>query len=240
VNERLTLATSSGLALVVLAFHVATGLVALIAGSLALSVRKGGVWHRRSGLIFAYSMIATGIAITGVHAFEGRPFASGGFFIIYFVLTAWTTVRPLPAANRQVEVGLMIIALAMAAQGLVAAATAIGSHSTSVGGVPVGMVLFTSVVLLLAVVGDARMFWSNGIHGTRRIARHLWRMCFALFIASGSFLLGQMQFIPRPLRVLPVLMFLAVLPLLLLLYWMWRVRLRRNIRGLLTTQAIET
>jgi hypothetical protein len=59
-------------------------------------------------------------------------------------------------------------------------------------------------------------------------------MCFGLFIASGSFFLGQMRFFPRPIRIPGLLMVPAVLPLVALLYWLWRVRVRRNLRGLAT------
>ena len=61
-------------------------------------------------------------------------------------------------------------------------------------------------------------------------------MCFALFIATGSFFLGQMKFIPEPIRIVPVISALAVAPLVILLYWMWRVRLRRRLTGIIVGQ----
>jgi hypothetical protein len=42
-------------------------------------------------------------------------------------------------------------------------------------------------VMLLAAVGDVRMLVGGGVVGAKRIGRHLWRMCFGLFIAAGSF-----------------------------------------------------
>ena len=68
------------------------------------------------------------------------------------------------------------------------------------------------------------MMLAGGLQGAQRIARHLWRMCFSLFIASGSFFLGQAKVIPKPIRIFPVLALLALLPLVLLLYWLVRVR----------------
>jgi len=104
-------------------------------------------------------------------------------------------------------------------------------------GVPAGMNLFMGSIMLLAAAGDARMLVRHGVMGTRRIRRHLWRMCFGLFIATGSFFLGPAN---RPLRLLravgfrqelfrallrqEVLLFLAVLPLLLLVFWVVRIR----------------
>jgi hypothetical protein len=91
---------------------------------------------------------------------------------------------------------------------------------------------FLGTVYLLAAVGDIRMIRAGGITGPRRLARHLWRMCFALFIATGSFFLGQMKFIPEPVRILPLLMTLGVGPLLVLLYWMWRILVRKKLKGI--------
>ena len=53
-------------------------------------------------------------------------------------------------------------------------------------------------------------------------------MCFALFIATGSFFLGQAKVIPQPLRIFPVLTVLALLPLVFMLYWLVRVRKRHR------------
>lgn len=96
------------------------------------------------------------------------------------------------------------------------------------------MMFFMATIVLLAAIGDVRMIRAGCLHGTRRLARHLWRMSFGLFIASGSFFLGQMKFIPEPIRNVPLIVLVAVSPLVMLLYWMWRVRLTQNLRGLMT------
>jgi hypothetical protein len=68
------------------------------------------------------------------------------------------------------------------------------------------------------------MIRTGGLFGAQRIARHLWRMCFSLFIASGSFFLGQAKVIPKPIRIVPLLAIPALLPLVLMFYWLLRVR----------------
>ena len=239
MSERLTLATSTGLPFLSLAFHFATGLIAIAAGFLGLAVRKGGAWHRRSGLVFVYAMIATGITATGIALYEGRPSNIGGVLIVYFVLTAYTAVKPLPGVSGRVDIGLMVLALPFAAAGYSRAFIAFGRPGNQIDGVPAGMLLFLATVVLLAVIGDFRMIRAGGIQGTRRLARHLWRMSFALFIASGSFFFGQMKFIPEPIRILPLIAVLGVSPLAMLLYWMWRVRLKQNLRGLMTAKPLE-
>lgn len=57
-------------------------------------------------------------------------------------------------------------------------------------------------------------------------------MSFALFIAALSFFLGQAKVIPKPIRI-PGLLALPVLAVLVtMLYWLWRVRIRRSLRGI--------
>jgi len=90
----------------------------------------------------------------------------------------------------------------------------------------------------------ARMLVRGGVLGAKRIARHLWRMCFGLFIAAGSFFLGPSN---RPLRLLsavglgqhlsPTLfstslyLILTILPLILLIFWLVRVRFTNAYNG---------
>jgi hypothetical protein len=80
-------------------------------------------------------------------------------------------------------------------------------------------------VILLAAVGDVRMLVRGGVFGKQRIARHLWRMCYALFTAAGSLFLGQQQVFPAFLRHINVLFVPAILPLVLRIFWLFRVRL---------------
>jgi len=58
------------------------------------------------------------------------------------------------------------------------------------GGLVAPYFVFGSVALL-AIAGDIRMLRMGGLAGARRLLRHLWRMCVALFIAAGSFFLGM-------------------------------------------------
>ena len=237
MSDRLTLATSTGLPFLVLAFHVGTGVIALVAGIIAIAARKGGKWHRRGGIVFVYTMIATGIAIAGISAYEGKPF-TGGVLVIYLVFTAWTAVRPLPGGGRWADVALMVLAFTFAAGGYARAFATLGMPGSQMDGVPAGMHFFMATIILLAAVGDLRMIWAGGIRGTRRVARHLWRMCFALFIASGSFAaqLPQMKLLPPSIPLVPLIVVMGAGPLVVLLYWMWRVRLRQNLRGMMTAQ----
>lgn len=238
MSDRVTLATSTGLPFLALAFHVGMGMIGLVSGFIAITVRKGGTWHRRSGIVFVYAMIAMGITATGIAAYEGAPTVVGGVLTAYLVFTAYTTVKPLPGDARRIDIGLMVLAFTIAAAQYTYAFIAFGKPGNQMAGVPAGMMVFMGTIVLLAAIGDARMIRAGRIQGTRRLARHLWRMSFGLFIASGSFLLGQMKFIPEPIRIVPLIFVVAVSPLLMLLYWMWRVRLKQNLRGMMTAKPI--
>jgi hypothetical protein len=62
-------------------------------------------------------------------------------------------------------------------------------------------------------------------------------MCFALFIAALSFFIGQAHVFPKPIRI-PGLLVLPVLAVLVtMLYWLWRVRIRRSLRGIVRVSA---
>lgn len=238
VSDRVTLATSTGLPFLALAFHVGTGLIGFVSGFIAITVRKGGTWHRRSGTVFVYAMIAMGLMATGIALYEGAPTMVGGVLTAYLVFTAYTAVKPLSGDTRRIDIGLMVLAFMLAAAQFAYAFVAFGRPGHQMGGVPAGMMFFMGTIVSLAAIGDARMIRVGRLQGTRRLARHLWRMCFGLFIASGSFLLGQMKFIPEPIRIVPLIFGLAVSPLVILLYWMWRVRLKRNLRGMMTAKPI--
>jgi hypothetical protein len=118
------------------------------------------------------------------------------------------------------------------------------SGASSQDGVPVGMTFFMGSVCLFAAAGDVRMLVRGGVLGAKRIARHLWRMCYGLFIAAGSFFLGPQN---RPLRLLSAVrigqhlppaffsttlyLILTVLPLILLIFWLVRVRFTNAYKG---------
>ena len=73
------------------------------------------------------------------------------------------------------------------------------------------------------------MMRSGPLEGARRIARHLWRMSFALFIAALSFFIGQAKVLPEAIRI-PGLLALPVLAVLVtMFYWLWRVRAKRPV-----------
>ncbi|HET7228787.1 MAG TPA: hypothetical protein VFJ16_02160 [Longimicrobium sp.] len=206
--------------------HLAGGSVSLVAGYAALFAPKGGRFHRLAGMLFVYAMIALGIGAVFVGLARGKSAWLGGPLVIYLVVTSMLAVRRTPAPSRSRDTALMALALVL---GLVSLAGALRVFMDPRG--PMGMApgfagMVNALVLLLCAAGDFRVLRSGPPTGTRRLARHLWRMCYALFTATGSFFLGQAKVLPEPLRITPVLLVLAFLPLPAMFYWLWRVRRR--------------
>jgi len=232
--DRVTFATSSGITWLALAAHLAFGLLSIGAGAIALAVGKGGRLHKQSGTVFTWGMIGLGLTAAGIGMYETVPSqVFAGLLAVYLVFTAMTTVKPLPGIGQRVDVALMVLVFAYAAANLYAGVTEWLDPTIQVIGRPrVVPPLVGGSVFLLAALGDFRALRAGGLTGSHRLARHLWRMCFALFIATGSFFLGQMTFIPGPVRILPLLLVLALAPLVFLFYWMWRVRVRGRLNGI--------
>lgn len=240
--DRVTFATSSGIVWLALAVHFAAGLVAIVTGGIALGVAKGGRSHKQSGLAFTYAMIVLGLTAAAIGAYEKVPSqVFAGLLAAYLVFTGMTTVKPLPGIGQRVNVALMLLAFAYAVTNLYAGSVEWLDPTVEVVGRPrVVPPLVIGSVMLLAAIGDLRAIRAGGLRGTRRLARHLWRMCFALFVATGSFFLGQMKVIPEPVRIVPLLLLLGFAPIVFLFYWMWRVRVRGRLTGVVvsTTQQL--
>jgi len=209
-----------------LPIHVAAGGLALVLGTMALSVKKGGTVHRRSGLLFVYAMVVMGISA----AILGN--VGGGVMTIYFAGTALTTVRPVSAWTRTFNVAALVLVVGLALLTIAGGVKAFNSPGGFLKGVPFLMFFFLATVMILAAAGDVRIMRIGMPRGGPRLARHLWRMCFALFIAAGSFFSVRERvakilpelFTTAPMRALPILLLFSAM-----LYWLWRVRGRRTL-----------
>jgi uncharacterized membrane protein len=240
--DRVTFATSSGVVWLSLALHFAAGLASILAGVVAIAATKGGQLHKRSGMVFTVGMLVLGLSAAGIGAYERQPSqVFAGLLAAYLVFTAMSTVKPLPGVGPRVDAVLMVLAFAYAVVSLYSGVHEWLDPSVPVVGRPrVVPPLVIGTVMLLAAVGDLRALRAGGLRGSRRLARHLWRMCFALFVATGSFFLGQMKFVPEPVRIVPLLLVVAFAPLVVLFYWMWRVRVRGRLGGVILSPAQST
>jgi uncharacterized membrane protein len=207
-----------------LPIHIAAGGLALVLGAVALSVKKGGTIHRRGGLLFVYAMLVMGMTA----AILGN--VGGGLMAVYFVVTALTTVRPVSPWTRRINVAALVLVAGLASLDILGGVKAFNSPRGSLNGVPFAMFFFLATIMILAAIGDVRIMRFGLPRGGPRLARHLWRMCFALFIAAGSFFSIRervAKILPEPLTTAPMRMLPILLIFGAMFYWLWKVRRRR-------------
>jgi len=217
---------------IVFALHILGGAVAMVAGLVALCVRKGGRLHRKAGDVFVVAMLVMAVfaAILGFM----RPgqiinvFIAG--FTLYLVTTAWLTAHRGNAVAGAPEKVSLAVALMLCAPfallifQIVTGVTLFESAFAIRGAILIALCVFATIIAI-AAIGDARVVLNRGISGTPRVARHLWRMCFGLTLALGSaFTNGFARLLPGPYHVPPVFFLPQLLMLVVLLYWVVRVR----------------
>lgn len=216
--------------------HITAGTISLVAGYTALYASKGAPVHRRAGTVFVATMLAMcASAIVLAIGRRAAPFlnVSAALLTASLVATSLTTVRSASGLTRAVERSATMLCLAVGVSNLMfgmEAARAINGLGRD--GIPAFPFFMFGVVGTLAAVGDARVALGRRLQGSLRLARHLWRMTFALFVAALSFFIGQADVIPEPVRIRPLLALPVLAVLLTMFYWLWRVRVKQSVRGL--------
>ncbi len=204
----------------VMALHIAGGILALPAGAAAVAARKGGRLHVAAGIIFFVAMLLLGVTAAILEPFRtppGSPVA--GLFVLYFAGTSWVASRRRDGRTGRFEIAACAAALGMAA--LMIWSVAMNGATTPAGP---GAIYALSGVCVLAGLLDLNAILRRRLTPRQRIARHLWRMCFAFFIATGSFFLGQQDVLPAAVRGSPVLFALAFAPFAVMGWWLARMR----------------
>jgi hypothetical protein len=212
--------------------HIGGGILGILSGTAALSFRKGSPRHVLAGKVFVASMLTMAAAAVYLAILKHQtPNILAGFLAFYLITTGWLTARRGDGQTSRFDWGVLLIPLAGGSWVWFIGLEKLFSHTPPNDGVPIGMDFFIGSVMLLAAAGDIRMMVRSGLFGTKRLVRHLWRMCFGLFIATGSFFLGQQQVFPAVLRGSILLIVLAVLPLIVLIFWLLRVRFTDAYKG---------
>lgn len=218
----------------VFALHIGGGMLALVAGTVAAAAPKGGRLHRRFGGIFFAAMVVMALSAIALAAILPGQLINIfiGIFTLYLTGTAWLAVRRKPGtagaadwiaalAGIAISAPFVIIAVQLAAGMKLFFTSAIEFK----GPVLIALYVFTAI-LVIAAASDVAVVLRHGIAGRARIARHLWRMCLSLGLAYGSgFTNGLARLLPGPYHVPPAFFLPQLAPVLLLVYWMVRVRM---------------
>ena len=212
--------------------HAFGGIIAILSGWTSMLARKGSRVHRKSGDIFVVSMIV--MAVFGGYVAYTKSQTLNVFaaiFTFYLVSSAWLT-----AARRPRQIGRAEYALLLLALGTAIAAFIVGANRASVGrsSLAAGYFIFGSIGFLSAG-GDIRLVIGRGVEGAKRMVRHLWRMCFALFVATASFFIGtasdpvlhrtglRARLFPEAVRKTHLPQVPALILVVLTIFWLCRV-----------------
>jgi hypothetical protein len=227
-------------AAIILYAHIAGGTVGILAGAAALTVRKGRGLHVLAGNTFFVAMIV----MAGIGAFVAPLLSSAqgdpkwgdsiiAFFTCYLVATGWATVRRKAGTIGRFERVAFAFAALLAGVAIFFGAVAAGDPDGLVGGSPAQSYFVFGGIIALAAALDLKTILNGGVSGVPRIARHLWRMCLALFVATASLFFGQQDELPQVMRDLPLLLLiLGFAPFALMLFWLVRIRFAKAIARL--------
>ena len=185
--------------------------------------RKGSGPHRVAGTVFFLAMLFMAATASVLETMKPEPGSVvSGLMTIYFVATAWVAGRRKDGEAGAFEIVAVIAALALAI------ALAMGAYALATGETKAPNPVFPYVLygisgaMALAAVADLSVVIRRGLIGTQRIARHLWRMCFGLFIAVGSFAAQGARVLPPGVR-MPVLLASMILIFGVMFFWLVRV-----------------
>jgi len=208
-----------------LLLHICAGSVGLLSGFVAMAFRKGSRRHGLAGDVFVVSMLALGATGAYLGFMKDQVLnALMGLLTFYLVGTAWLTARHHDGETSWVDRGALAVPVILGSAMLAYGFKAVHSATGEIGGYAPGFYLGWGTIALLLAFGDVRMLMHGGYSGTRRVARHLWRMCFGWFIASASVFLARQRIFPEIVRRSGSLYLLTILPILLMVFWLVRVR----------------
>jgi uncharacterized membrane protein len=222
----------------VLSLHIVSGTAGVLAGAAALSLPKGSRWHGLIGSAFVVAMMSLALTGIGMAIVKSQPGnILGGSLTAYLVSTSWWTAR-----HRAVRIGIfdwaaVIVGSAIAGTGLTLGIAAARSPSGMVFSYGPGPYFMLGSVGLLAFLGDVRLLVRRSLSTSQRLRRHLWRMCFALFIGTSSIFLARPYLFPAFMSTTGALYVLTFFPLVLMIFWLIRVRFAKAYRNRIPSEA---
>lgn len=206
--------------------HLIVGTVTVLAGALALISKKGRILHRFSGNLFFACMLL--LCLSGLYLSFSRSITFTiylALLAIYLVATGWVAVKRRDGAIGLFEtmamLAIFLAGLACAISGILTPTSPAAAQDVP----PAGAYYVLAALAMFFGVLDVHVVRRGGVAGKHRIARHLWRMCFAMFIAVTIFFLGNSNVLPEFLQD-PGLLNLPILAVvILMIFWLCRVLL---------------
>lgn len=206
--------------------HFLVGVICLFAGGAPFLVRKGGLTHRLAGRVFVVSMLL--LCTSGLSMSLTRSILFTAFLALlagHAVTTGWMSAARITGWAERIAAGLIsLVALTAFGSGLFVANLPSGTLNDLP---PVAFYCLGGVALWIAAI-DVLALRRGPANDRQRLTRHVWRMGFALFIASFIFFFGNSSVLPAVLRT-PLALMTPVLTVIgVTLYAGFRMRFGRR------------
>lgn len=231
----------------ILFLHICCGVLGLLSGAAAISLRKGSARHRLMGNVFVISMLGLGASGAYMGFMKDQVLnVAMGVLTCYLVVTARMTARRKDGETGIFDFAALVVPLAVGAALVTYGSAAASSQTGLKDGVPAAPYFIFGSVALLFAGGDVRMLVRGGVSAAQRLARHLGRMCFALFIATGSLFLARPHLFPALFRKTGIIFLLGILPVILMIFWLFRVRFskaykkKKSLPGMANVHTLKT
>lgn len=207
--------------------HVAFGTLAVLAGAIALAVKKGAVVHVNAGRLFAVVMIGSSAlgAILGLLKPEQLYITfHAGILGVTLIASSWMAARSTSGKRASLVDAIAVVNLLNTIALISIGWFALGQTDGSYLGFAGEDYLFLAVMAGIAAVADVSLLFRTTLSNHHRIARHLWRMCFGFFIAAGSAFTGPgASVFPEVVQSSGVLSLPELFIFLLMVFWLARV-----------------
>ena len=199
--------------------HVVAGCIGILAGFASMLFAKGTPRHRLAGQAYVVAMLVMTASAFIAAAFlrPNKVNVLASMLTFYLVVSAWMTMRRSAAHPGLPEYLAAMLGAAASVYAFTVIARVEGPGMEGFG------YAFGSIAAL-SVASDVRFWIRRSIEPVQRLVRHLWRMGFTLFVATGSLFLGQMKHLPAWLTGNRLNVLIAVIPVVLLVFWLIRVR----------------
>tara|TARA_R110000868_G_scaffold53744_9_gene168694 strand:- start:16015 stop:16704 length:690 start_codon:yes stop_codon:yes gene_type:complete len=215
-------------------FHILSGTLCVGAGCAAFLAPKGKPVHRAAGTAFLVSMLATALSGAVIGLLEPDRLlitALAGLLAAYLVLTGWRTARWRTSRPGRFEWLALAAILAVMGGLSTLGALALQTETGRLLGFAAEDYLMLAMMSAPGAIADLSLLVRGPLSPRHRIARHLWRMGLAYFIAVGSFFTGPgSRVFPEAVRDSGLLSVPEGLTALLIVIFLARTLIRRSPR----------
>jgi len=180
-----------------LAIHIFCGSIALFVAPMAMVTRKGGLWHRRWGKIFFWSMAvvaATAVVMSLIRS--GLFFLLVALFSFYLAFTGYRVLSRKTARQRAGKIDWLAVAMMLAGS---VALIAYGVYLTLTSSFGTVAIVFGAIGFFLAGA-DTRAFLNHPTDKQAWWYTHMTRMLAAYIATVTAFSVVNFQFLPSMVR----------------------------------------